>query len=450
MTIKFLFTSFLFLNESTTSIQASFITPSLTTTTSTPSTATTTATTTTTTAASSSYYTTSSYPSRQARNTFSILNARPNRNIPVSDPYATLINKVDTSTPTTAETAAATATDATAAAQQASESISSQQQQSIADQVSDLVDQVNQAANVALEASNQASQIGSTTALSSPSTTEAVTNAATSASDSVTSTPVVKHLFEPSATATTPVESFEKAPSLFDYFLKGNVNSDISNIKNNIQPVVTENVIPTTAKVAKSVLGTTQQGITGLTQSAKSIAATASSSSPTTAADGKAISATFDSEALQTLIANLKLEIYGPWYLAGATFVYALTARDGGKKAALNAYEAELNEAKQKAEEAASAARSAANGARMAKQLVDSIGGVNGFTKEKSKDVVMLENARMEELIVENVCFYVCFIIILVPSLLGYEDSINLFIFSYIHIYAYIYIYTYILCFLMF
>ncbi len=340
------------------------------------------------------------------------LYARPNRNIVTNDPYASLINKVAPSS----ETATATATPdiTTSSIPEPTPSI-----ESMSNQLNDLIDQVNQAANTAIEASNQLNQNTDTLNLiTTPVVTETITNAATT---TTTTTPPSTTLMETiTSSSSPPEESYQRVPTLFEYFTSENLKNDLSTMKQNLTPSIesTTNVLDKSATVAKNVVDSTSEGLNVIAVNAKSfvenIGVSVGSSmsvmkESTLAASGSSAgevgSSSLSGASLQDFIDNLRFDLYGAWYLAGATFLYALSAKEMGKEEAMVRYEAELNEAKMKALEAAKAAGVAAEGAKMAKELMSTIERKSEGNKKDIGDI-LLENAKLEELMVENVSVF--------------------------------------------
>ena len=136
-----------------------------------------------------------------------------------------------------------------------------------------------------------------------------------------------------------------------------------------------------------------------LTNSAKTFVYSVGASAQSSPVDNNSVSQ--DPQLnIKTLMENLKFDEYGPWYLVGATVLYAITAKEMGKKEARGVYESELEMAKDKAEEAADAAAIAAEGAKMAKQLVKDI-DMSSTGVDVGK--VLLESTKVQELQVENV-----------------------------------------------
>lgn len=347
---------------------------------------------------------TSTRSAQQTKASFTVLNARPNPNPVLVDPYASLINKVAPPDDVSSSISAAVPT-----------APSTSSLESISNQVNDLVDKVNQAANIAIEASNQANTIGSTIfeTASSPIITESVTNAASTVTQSTTvDTTSFKTPFS-SAAASSP-ESFEKAPTLFQYFAKGDAATDLQKVSKSVATTTipsVEKVVNDSSSVAKSMLGSTSKGLTDITTNAKSLAASVgaaassttaavTSSTSSTSSDGVSMSMNMENlPSIQDLIDNLRFDLYGAWYLAGASFLYALSAKNMGRDEAMAQFEAELNEAKARALEAAEAAGIAAEGAKMAKELVDNI----DKSAKSNPSSTMLENSRLEEMKTENV-----------------------------------------------
>ncbi len=371
-----------------------------------------------------------------------LLRARPNRNID-RDPYADLFNKVQTQTdPTTTPQPSADAVDVPGSEPSTI--------QSIAEKVNDLVDQVNQAAATAVEASQQTSDIVSSVSDKATVTASATATAATAASTAAPTTSEPSTITEnvnaaataiKESTSDLPVDTSSakemteamtstatnKVPTLFEYLKSGGAVQDgispttkekIALLKDNIvRPVgnveeSTASAVSGAAKAianveteaAKSVISTTSQGIQGLnevTQSAKTFVYSVGA-----ATAGAGVGAGVDAGAtdvqwsLKSVVDNMRFDEYGAWYLAGATFVYAITAKESGRKEAAEKFEAELEKAKEKAEEAAEAAGVATEGAEMAKHLVKEID-----PKSSGKNIgeQLLENAKIEELLVENV-----------------------------------------------
>ena len=370
----------------------------------------------------------------------SSLYARPNRNVPTSDPYASLINKVDpsassstSSTPDIDIDIIPQAPDNTKAA--------------VVEQMNNLVDQVNQAANTAIEASNKVTEISAASGVTSSSLASDVLPAAVdttsaqsiaeSTTTTTTTTPTVTDTLSSSAaeaassSGAATEESYQKVPTLFEFIQKGGVSPTTSTVSpttkeklillksNLVAPVentVNTVVAPTatkalseTSKSAKGIFGSTSQGLNEVTQSAKSLvsgvgATGAVGAASTTATSPDGSSTSFDAAGLNQLMENLQLNTYGPWIIGGASIFYAFNAKEAGRKEAIEQYESELKSAQQKAQEAANAAEIAAKGAHLAKALVESNMDVL-MDRKKNGNVgeEMLENSRIELVQVENV-----------------------------------------------
>lgn len=352
------------------------------------------------------------------------LYARPNRNIVTNDPYASLINKVAPSSETTTTATTANTPDITTSSiPEPTPSI-----ESMSNQLNDLIDQVNQAANTAIEASNQLNQNSDTVNLiTTPVVTDTITNAATTTSTTTTTAPstttTLMDTFTSSSSSPLPEESYQRVPTLFEYFTSENLKNDLSTMKQNLIPSTetTTNVLDKSTTVVKNVVGSTSEGLNVMAVNAKSFVESVGVSvgssmsvmkESTLGAGGEVVgssssSSSLSGASLQDFIDNLRFDLYGAWYLAGATFLYALSAKEMGKEEAMARYEAELNEAKMKALEAAKAAGVAAEGAKMAKELMNTIERKSEGNKKNIGDV-LLENAKLEELMIENVSVYVC------------------------------------------
>mmetsp|Transcript_25816 Transcript_25816/g.29974 ORF Transcript_25816/g.29974 Transcript_25816/m.29974 type:complete len:607 (+) Transcript_25816:476-2296(+) len=324
-------------------------------------------------------------------------NARPNPNIDTSDPYAKLLNKLPSSPPpevvstpppvqvpepiiTTIEPESTTSTVS-----------------SVADQVNQIVDQVNQAASTAVEASNEVNQV------------VAIPSAAvikTSVAAKVTAAKAVSTKSAAATTAATAAstiqdatsDSFEKVPSLVDYVTHGGAGGATSLTPNFAH--TGENIVRLFhnifgSGVVSKVSQVSDSSIKAISTNAP-IILDSTSSTVTTSAKGAAsvVAAAVTAENINSLVDNLKIDEFGGWYVAGATVLYAIKAKDDGVKEATLKFEQQLSYAQGKAEDAAQAADVAKEGAKQVKELVD------GIKRNESKDVAsaMVVEAKAREL----------------------------------------------------